>query len=92
MHAVGVIGWGGGGFLLMLDTFNRSIAGGVICLVCFVIWIGLSIWNVIHFFLARRQYKKLGGLASAKQELGAAAFKGAASNPELVAKGMQLAV
>jgi len=92
IFAVGVVGWGGGGFLLMLDSFNHSVAGGVICLICFVFWVGLSVWTVVLFFFARREYIKLGGINSAKTEFKDTALKGAASNPELVAKGMQFAV
>jgi len=92
VFAVGVVGWGGGGFLLMLDSFNHSVAGGVICLICFVFWVALTVWTVVIFFFGRREYKRLGGIASAKKEFGDAALRGAASNPELVAKGMQVAV
>jgi len=89
IFALGLNGWGGGGFFLMLNSWGSSIAVGVISLICFIIWIGIILWSLVLFFLCRREYKKLGGLAKAKMEFGDAAAQGIANNPELVAQGLK---
>jgi len=89
VFALGINGWGGGGFFLMINAWGTSIAVGVISLVSCVVWVGMILWSAILFFLSWRQYKKLGGLEKAKQEFGNAAAQGIANNPELIGQGLK---
>jgi len=67
--AVGYVGWGGGGFLVMLDGFEKGyIAVGVISLVCMLLWLGLIGFYLYLFIKARIEYRSAGGLSKAKTE------------------------
>jgi len=86
---LGLDGWGGAGFFLMVGIFGESIAVGVLCLISIVCWTFLVAWSLYIFHLARMQYVKLGGSAAAKKAVGDAAARGIASNPDLVEQGIR---
>jgi hypothetical protein len=55
--------------MVMLDMFNLpNIAVGVLSLVSFVFWLVMLGLHLYFFFMARREYKRLGGLRRAKSE------------------------
>jgi len=86
-NGVGLRGWGGGGFLLMLPLFKENVAVGVICLVCVVFWGLLIIAHLYLFVHARINYRLVGGWGSAKKQAASAAVQIAKDNPELVKEG-----
>jgi len=89
-EGIGLSSWGGGGFVLMLSLFNQKhTAVGIFSVICFVLWCLLVLVHVFIFIFARLQYRRLGGLAKAKQEAAEEATQKMAENPDLVAKGVK---
>jgi len=87
-NGVGLRGWGGGGFLLMLGLFqDDKTAAAVICLVCIVFWGLLVVAHLYLFIHARINYKLVGGWGSAKKQAASGAIQIAKDNPELVKEG-----
>jgi len=86
--AVGINGWGSGGFLVMLAVFKESTVVGIFCVTDFICFTLLVIYHIVVFGYARREYGKAGGLEAAKKEAAKGAAQGTAKtiaeNPELV--------
>jgi len=82
--AVGINGWGSGGFLVMLDAFKDNKVVGIFCVVDFICFALLVIYHIVVFGFARREYGKAGGLEAAKKEAAKGTAKTIAENPELV--------
>jgi len=88
--ALGVPGWGSGGFIYMIDMFddNETVVG-IFGVVCFSVWVILLVFHIYLFFSSRRPYKQAGGTEKAKQEMNTTMQNAAAEHPELVKKGMK---
>jgi len=80
--AIGISGWGGGGFFLMLAMFDsKQTAVAIMCLVCFIIWVIVILWCIYLFIHSRFEYRKAGSLKQAKADSKTAAAKGVADQP-----------
>eukprot|EP01114_Cavostelium_apophysatum_P010902 TRINITY_DN25049_c0_g1_i1.p1 TRINITY_DN25049_c0_g1~~TRINITY_DN25049_c0_g1_i1.p1 ORF type:complete len:323 (-),score=64.46 TRINITY_DN25049_c0_g1_i1:86-1054(-) len=101
---VGLMGWGGGGFLLMISMFSKhndkdddgnkdtgALIIAIFSLVITVFWGILFILHVYLFFHARIYYSRAGGFKSAKQQGTQFAAQKAAENPDVVMKAGKVA-
>jgi len=90
--AIGIVGWGSGGFLVMLDVFKTNTVVGIFCVVVFILYVSLVLFHFVIFFFARREYVKAGGLEAAKKEAGKRGAQTLAENPELVKTAVKASV
>jgi len=83
---IGLTGWGGGGFLLMIGLFkDKDTVVGIFSLICTVFW-GIAILLHLYLFIHTRIfYKRAGGFQAAKKQGAQFAAQTAAENPEFVA-------
>lgn len=89
--AVGLVQFGGGGFILMINGFrNENVAIGVIALISCVCWVFMAVWHFYIFILARIEYGNLGGFLAAKKETAKAATQEALNHPELLKEGAKV--
>jgi hypothetical protein len=58
----------------MFDDNQKTV--GVFCVISFLLFALIAIFHVVMFFLARREYRKAGGLAAAKTEASGVAIRG----------------
>jgi len=90
--ALGVDGWGGGGFFFFIGYFNdKKPIVGIFGVVDFALWVLLIVIHVYLFFKARSPYSAAGGVEKAKQEAATYSAKKMAENPELTAKAAKAA-
>jgi len=89
---IGISGWGSGGFLAMLEAFKVNVVVGIFCLVDTLLFAILIVYHIVIFGIARREYKKAGGLEAAKKEASGEAAKQIAQNPELATTAIKAAV
>jgi len=67
--AIGFSSYGAGGFLLMVSTFSDSkVVLGVVVAINTFLWIGVFIYSLWMFYLARIEFKALGGAKAASKE------------------------
>jgi len=90
--AIGIDGWGSGGFIVMLEVFKVNTVVGIFCVVVFILYACLALFHLVIFFYARREYVKAGGLAAAKKEAGKQGVQTLAENPELVKTAVKASV
>jgi len=87
-QTIGVRGWGGGGFLVMIYLFEGKgksyKAMAIIALCCTVFWIFVLLLHVYLFFHARKFYKLAGGYREARKQGATYGARKAAENPDLV--------
>jgi len=92
LFAIGIPGFGMGGFFYMIQEFkNKHTTMGVFLVIAAVLWCGLVLFQFYLFFVARREYKKAGGTEKAKGEASSAAINEAKKHPDLVKKGANAA-
>jgi len=67
---LGISSTGGCGFIMMIDAFNDNIlALGVMFAIATFAWAGVIVYNISYFFIAKKEYKLMGGNQMAQKEI-----------------------